>query len=52
MNSLCERFAPLMAETLHWLGNETGLQVIILTCHHREAAALDEMGMDYHYAEL
>ena len=41
-----------MAETLHWLGNETGLQVIILTCHHREAAALDEMGMDYHYAEL
>ena len=41
-----------MAETLHWLGHETGLQIILMTCHHREAAALRAMGMDGHFVEL
>ena len=26
MNSLCERFAPLMAETLHYAGAPEGLE--------------------------
>lgn len=41
-----------LEQLLKWLTNKQRPQVILFTCHHREAETLDTIGEDYNYIHL
>lgn len=42
-----------LKNTLRWLADQKAFsQIIIFTCHHREAEILESLNCDYHYVEL
>ena len=42
-----------LKNTLRWLAEQKAFsQILIFTCHHREAEMLQSLNCDYHYVEL
>ena len=42
-----------LKNTLRWLTEQKAFsQILIFTCHHREAEMLESLNCDYHYVEL
>ena len=46
-------YEPAFRETYQWLTEQKAFsQILIFTCHHREAEMLESLNCDYHYVEL